>query len=226
METFIRSVLLAVALLVSVHPASRLEAAEPAGKSVSVTVGYLTTLGDQPNTIFVQGVYPTWSSDNIFLGLSAEGPTFWGSLYPLASIKWMFRNRYGDKPQYRHIDTHGILLGGGFGYGLDAWQATLRLEALGGYWWEDIEVNYDEDTAVFTGVAPFEVDNDEPAIMLAASLAFPFANRVEAMIHSELVMRPEETINGTLENGRWYRIETHGIYGTISVGLNVALGSE
>jgi hypothetical protein len=196
--------------------------AECAGGSVSVTVGYLSALGNH-NTISVQGITPTFASDNIFVGATVEAPQLWKAFYPLVATKWFFGNRYSiDEQIENHIGTNGVFVYGGVGYGLDAWQATLRLQAAAGYWWEDVNVDY----SGFFRLDSFNVANDQVALLLAASLAFPFTGRVRALISCEFLSRPEEEISGSFENGRWYLIQTNGTFGTVSIGLAMGLGSR
>jgi len=198
--------------------------AEKAGKSVSVTAGYLSSLGE-PTFLFVQGIFPTRPSDNIFVGAAVEAPPLWKSFYPLVTAKWLLGNRYGvDEEITRYIETRGFTVCAGVGYGVDAWQATLRLQTAVGYWWENMYVNYSGAAAASLGTV--NVANDQLVLQLSASLAFPFTSRVNALISSEFLLRPETEINGTFENGRWYRIETNGTYGTFSIGLTVGLGSK
>ncbi len=80
------------------------------------------------------------------------------------------------------------------------------------------------DYSGFFQLESFTVANDEPALLLAASLAFPFASRLDALVSCELLMRAQEEVSGSFENGRWYRIETNGTHGTVSIGLALGLG--
>ncbi len=133
----------------------------------------------------------------------------------------MFNNRYDTDHFAAHVDTRGYLACAGLGYGLGAWQASLRLQAGMGYWWEEVEVDY----LLFYGDAPFVVDNDEPAMFLLASLAFPFTDRLNTLISFEFVARPEQEFDGSFENGRSYQLITNRTYGTVSIGLTMGLGS-
>lgn len=192
-------------------------AAKPAGQSVSLTVGYLSALQDH-NTIWVQGQTSTFTSDNIFIGAMAEGPLLWKSVYPLAAAKWLFDNRYQTETFPGRIDARSFLVCAGIGCGLDAWQATLRLQAAAGFWWEDIRVDY----SGFVGYGQaFELVNDEVALLLAASLAFPFTSRLDALVSCEFVGRAENEFDGSFENGRDYQLITNGTYATVSIGLTM-----
>jgi len=211
----------AILVILSALSANHVGAAEPAGRSVLLDVGYFLGLGD-PTTVSVQGTGRTHASDDVTLGLGVEGPTLWKSLYPFLEVQWRFGDRYSTDDYYvGRIDAKGTILGAGLGYGFTAWQATLRLTGAVGYSWETLDVDYDP-----LGVEPLEIGNDGSAWLLGASLAFPFAARVNALGSYELVFRSSETIDGSYENGRTYHVETAGISGVVSIGLLIGLGSR
>lgn len=202
-------------LLVSLADA---RAAEPAGRSIGITVGYLSALNEHTN-IFAQGLTTSFASDNIFIGGFAEAPVFWKEMYPFVVAKWMLDNRYEhDEDITQYFYQRGFLAGVGLGYGVRAWEATLRLEAAGGYWWEQLSVDYTN-----FGLDAFKKDNDQLALWLGTSLAFPFSGRVNALVSAEFMFRDEVVIEGEIGHGRSYRIETSGTYGTISIGLAARL---
>lgn len=196
--------------------------AAPAGNAVSVTIGYLEALSNH-DSFYIQGATAVFASDNMFLGVVAEAPTFWKSLYPVVVTKWMMHNRYARYHIDNRINTQGFLLCAGLGYGFDAWQSTVRLQASAGYWWESVDADF---RGLFEPPPPpFEINNDEPALMLGGSLACPFAGRVNMLVSCELVARSTKEVTGNFPNGRSYRLETNGTSGTVSVGFVVGLGS-
>lgn len=198
--------------------ASPAAAAAPAGNAISITVGYLGAWKEH-NNFFVEGSSTTFASDNKFLGAMAEGPALWKSIYPVVAAKWLIDNRYDTNLYENHLSTSGVLVCGGLGYGFRAWQSTLRIHAAVGYWWETVDVDF----TGLSGGGAFKINNDDTTFLLGASLAFPFANRVNALMSCEFVARGESTYSGSFESGRDYRLETNGEFSTVSIGLLVQL---
>lgn len=100
-------------------------AAEPAGSAVSLSIGYLEALSNH-DSIYIQGATAVFASDNMFLGMNAEGPVVWKSLYPVVVTKWMMHNRYDRYNIDNRMNTQGFLLAAGMGHGFDAWESTVR----------------------------------------------------------------------------------------------------
>jgi len=195
-------------------------AAAQAGRAVSLSIGYLEAL-NKHDSFYIQGATAVNSADNMFLGIVTEGPPVWKSLYPLVVAKWMMHNRYERYHINNRINTEGFLLGAGFGYGFDAWESTVRLQAVAGYWWETVQADFRD---LFPDAQVFEINNNEPTVSLGGSLAFPFAGRVNALFSCELVARDKKEVMGYFPNGRWYRLETNSISGTVSVGFVAGFG--
>jgi hypothetical protein len=184
---------------------------------VAIGIGYLNALGGN-QVITVAGMTPTNASDNIFVGGAVEGPMLWGAVCPIGVFKWLLSSRY--QPVFdSYIATRGFFAGAGLGGAVNAWEATLRFVVAGGYWWEDVTVDF----TGFRGLNMFELNNDKPALQLGTSFSFPFSGRVNAQVGAELVLRSADEFSGSFVNGRRYELETYGTYGTVSIGLVVAL---
>jgi hypothetical protein len=186
-----------------------------------LSIGYFMPVGE--NTQFaVQWIDPTWPSDDVTLGLTAEGPALWKSLYPLVDLKWRYGNRYNDGEGYsRYIDAHGVILTGGLGYSFPVWQAVLRLKGTAGYSWETFDVHYDA-----SGLEPLAIDNDQMKWILGASVACPFADRVTAFAGYDFVFGSTTTFEGAFKNGRPYRLETADLHGTMFLGFAAKFGAQ
>lgn len=195
-------------------------AAERAGNTVLLSIGYFTSVGERTE-FAVPYIEPTWPSDDVTLGVTTEGPALWKSLYPLVDLKWRFGNRYAVESYDRYVDAHGVILTGGLGYSVPVWQATLRVEGTAGYSWETVDVHYGG-----SGLEPLALDNDQMKWTLGASLACPFANRVTAFAGYDFLFGSTSTLEGAFKNGRTYHLETADLHGTVFLGFATKFGAQ
>lgn len=215
-RVFVFSFIIPIVVAVAVEADAETDA--PRESSVVVSLGYFGGLGD-PTTVHVEGLSTIHASEDVTIEADLEGPNIWKSLYPFVGVMWRFGDRYQEEDlDYSYVDATGLIADVGVGYGIRIWQSTLRLRSAVGYSWETLAVDY-----VPLGLERFEVDNDGTAWLFGASLAFPFAGRVNALVAYEIVLRSDETIDGSYANGRQYEIETSGVSEMLSIGIAVAV---